>query len=42
MLIPMWILAGASIFFGLNASLTSAAASRAASGLIAASSLIWQ
>tara|TARA_R110000868_G_scaffold124403_2_gene328940 strand:+ start:2532 stop:4040 length:1509 start_codon:yes stop_codon:yes gene_type:complete len=42
MLIPMWIFAGSSIFFGLNASLTSAAASRAASGLIAASSLIWQ
>ena len=42
MLVPMWIFAGASIFFGLNASLTSAAASRAASGLIAASSLIWQ
>ncbi len=42
MLIPMWIFAGLTLFFGINASLTSEAASRAASGLIAASSLIWQ
>jgi hypothetical protein len=42
MLVPLWIFAGMSLFFGVNASLTSEAASRAASGLIAASSLIWQ
>lgn len=42
MLIPMYAFAGFSLFFGINASLTSQAASRAASGLIAASSLIWQ
>ena len=42
MLVPMWIFAGLSLYFGINASLTSEAASRAASGLIAASSLIWQ
>jgi len=42
MLIPMWIFAGLSLYFGIDASLTSQAASRAASGLIAASSLIWQ
>jgi multicomponent Na+:H+ antiporter subunit D len=42
MLIPMWTFAGLSLYFGINASLTSEAASRAASGLVAASSLIWQ
>lgn len=42
MLIPMWVLAGASLFFGLDAELTSAAASRAANALIAASNLFWQ
>jgi multicomponent Na+:H+ antiporter subunit D len=42
MLVPMYAFAGFSLFFGINASLTSEAASRAASGLIAASSLIWQ
>jgi multicomponent Na+:H+ antiporter subunit D len=42
MLIPMWALAGASLFFGLDAELTSAAASRAANALIAASNLFWQ
>ncbi|MGV8996201.1 MAG: monovalent cation/H+ antiporter subunit D family protein [Parvibaculaceae bacterium] len=42
MLIPLWIFAGLSIFFGVNSSLTSEMAARAASGLVAASSLIWQ
>ncbi|MDO8287627.1 MAG: monovalent cation/H+ antiporter subunit D family protein [Parvibaculum sp.] len=42
MLIPMWIFAGLSLFFGINSSLTSEAAARAAQGLVAASSLIWQ
>jgi len=42
MVIPMWILAGATIYFGTHAALTSAAASRAASTLISASNIIWQ
>jgi multicomponent Na+:H+ antiporter subunit D len=42
MLIPIWAFAGASIFFGLDANLTSAIASRAANALVAASNLFWQ
>lgn len=42
MLIPIWALAGASLFFGVDAQLTSEAASRAANALISASSLFWQ
>ena len=42
MLIPMWAFAGMNLFFGTDAELTSAAASRAANALIAASSLFWQ
>ncbi len=42
MLIAIWALAGASLFFGIDAQLTSEAASRAANALISASSLFWQ
>ncbi|MCE9649391.1 MAG: monovalent cation/H+ antiporter subunit D family protein [Parvibaculum sp.] len=42
MLIPMWALAGMSLFFGIDSDLTSSAASRAANALISASSLFWQ
>ncbi|MES1990468.1 MAG: monovalent cation/H+ antiporter subunit D family protein [Pseudomonadota bacterium] len=42
MLVPIWIFASLSLYFGVNPSLTSEAATRAASGLVAASSLIWQ
>lgn len=42
MLIPLWALVGASIFFGIDAQLTSEAASRAANALISASTLFWQ
>lgn len=42
MLIPIWAFTGASIFFGLDANLTSAIASRAANALVAASNLFWQ
>jgi multicomponent Na+:H+ antiporter subunit D len=42
MLVPIWALAGMSIFFGVYAELTSSAASRAANALIAASSLFWE
>ncbi|HEY4344627.1 MAG TPA: monovalent cation/H+ antiporter subunit D family protein [Parvibaculum sp.] len=41
-LIPIWALAGASLIFGIDAQLTSDAASRAANALISASSLFWQ
>ncbi len=42
MIIPMWVLAAATVYFGTHAALTSAAASRAASTLISASNIIWQ
>ena len=42
MLVPMWILAAATVYFGTHAALTSAAASRAASTLISTSNIIWQ
>ncbi len=42
MLLPMWILVGFSIYFGIDASMTSTAASRAANALIGASNIFWQ
>ncbi|MGB5950831.1 MAG: monovalent cation/H+ antiporter subunit D family protein [Parvibaculum sp.] len=42
MLIPTWGFVGLSLYFGINAELTSAAASRAANALIGASNLFWQ
>jgi multicomponent Na+:H+ antiporter subunit D len=42
MLIPTWIFAGLSLYFGIDAGLTSMAASRAANALIGASNLFWQ
>jgi hypothetical protein len=42
MLIPTWVFAGASIYFGIDSGLTSDAASRAANALIGASNLFWQ
>lgn len=42
MLVPMWALVGLSLYFGVDSSLTSAAASRAANALIGASNLFWQ
>jgi multicomponent Na+:H+ antiporter subunit D len=42
LLIPTWIFAGLSLYFGVDAGLTSMAASRAANALIGASSLFWQ
>lgn len=42
MLIPTWVFAGASIYFGIDSGLTSTAASRAANALIGASNLFWQ
>lgn len=42
MLIPTWIFAGLSLYFGIDAGLTSMAASRAANALMGASNLFWQ
>ena len=42
MLIPAWILVAMSIWFGVNAMTTSAAASRAADMLIGSSHILWQ
>ena len=42
LLIPLWSLTLLSLFFGVDTGLTSAAASRAANALIAASNLFWQ
>lgn len=42
MLLPMWALAGLTLFFGIDANLTSTAASRAANALIGASNIFWQ
>ncbi|MEP0707212.1 MAG: monovalent cation/H+ antiporter subunit D family protein [Parvibaculum sp.] len=42
MLIPVWILVAMSIWFGINAMTTSAAASRAADMLIGSSQILWE
>jgi multicomponent Na+:H+ antiporter subunit D len=42
MLIPTWIFTGFSLYFGIDAGLTSMAASRAANALMGASNLFWQ
>ena len=42
MLIPTWSFVALSFYFGINAQLTSAAASRAANALLGASNLFWQ
>jgi multicomponent Na+:H+ antiporter subunit D len=42
MLIPTWIFTGLSLYFGVDAGLTSMAASRAANALMGASNLFWQ
>lgn len=42
MLIPTWSFVALSYYFGIDAELTSAAASRAANALIGASNLFWQ
>lgn len=42
MLVPAWILVGLSIWFGVSASLTTTAASRAADALIGQSQILWQ
>ena len=42
MLIPPWSYVDLSFYFGINAQLTSAAASRAANALLGASNLFWQ
>jgi multicomponent Na+:H+ antiporter subunit D len=42
MLIPTWIFVGLSIWFGINAMLTSTAAGRAASALIDSSHILWK
>lgn len=42
MLLPTWILVVMSVYFGTHATLTSQAASRAASALISASNMLWE
>jgi multicomponent Na+:H+ antiporter subunit D len=42
MLIPAWILVGLSIWFGVSATLTTTAASRAADVLIGSSQILWE
>lgn len=42
MLVPTWILIGLIVWFGAHATLTSTAASRAASMLINSSNILWQ
>lgn len=42
MLVPAWILVGLSIWFGIDATLTTTAASRAADTLIGSSQILWQ
>lgn len=42
MLVPMWIMLGLSVFFGIDADLTISSASRAANALIGASNMFWQ
>ncbi|MEP2829116.1 monovalent cation/H+ antiporter subunit D family protein [Parvibaculum sp.] len=42
MLVPAWILVGLSIWFGVNATLTTTAASRAADVLIGSSQILWE
>ncbi|HCX66698.1 MAG TPA: cation:proton antiporter, partial [Rhodobiaceae bacterium] len=42
MLIPAWILVGLSIWFGVSATLTTTAASRAADVLIGSSQMLWE
>lgn len=42
MLVPTWILVGLSVWFGVHATLTAGAASRAATTLISSSNIMWQ
>jgi len=42
MLIPTWILVGMSVWFGISATMTAGAASRAATSLISSSQMMWQ
>lgn len=42
MLVPTWILVGISVWFGISATMTAGAASRAATSLISSSQIMWQ